>query len=289
MLADRLRWLKRQVAAGVHLRITAGPGQDSTKCKVRFILEPWKAAMPVATQALLTVLIDALGAQEPEHVCVDRGHKHSSGLSEIAVWLHKPGAANEGPAADQAMLTEAPNDQHAEDLAAPTEEEEEEKNITDAKDVAEDLAAPTEEEEEKNITDEKDEAEQREGVAADEHDGDHEEAPTQDAEGVAVHEPVLQETHVEHREEAPTPNAENEDEQDELQTLTAAASALADRILELDEAIDTCQERFPGGQLQVRQLQRQRDEAMEQYTGMMAEVMALEQSAEDGSEESEGT
>ena len=90
MIDDRIQWVKRQVLVGVSVRVYIGPAYDIRKCKVKILIEPWKAALPWASQHLLLGILGTLEAAGQTYVCVDRGHKHSGGGSEISLWLHQP-------------------------------------------------------------------------------------------------------------------------------------------------------------------------------------------------------
>ena len=91
MMEDRISWVRRQVQAGIHVRVNTGPANDIHKFKVEILIEPWKAALPWASQQLLLGMLAMIETVGKTYVCVDRGHRHSNGGSEIALWLHQPG------------------------------------------------------------------------------------------------------------------------------------------------------------------------------------------------------
>ena len=83
--AARLAWLHAQVCEGVSVsvHITCAAGQD----KVRFILGKSTSSSQPSWLVLSAINMVSLGCNGA--VVVDRGHKLSSGLSEICFWIKR--------------------------------------------------------------------------------------------------------------------------------------------------------------------------------------------------------
>lgn len=85
---DRVDWVARQVNMGRRVHIHVGRALKDYHCKVKILLEPAEAGAvdPVVAAALLSMLA-SVRQLVLTHCAVDRGHRHSSGVSEIAIWL----------------------------------------------------------------------------------------------------------------------------------------------------------------------------------------------------------
>jgi len=90
VVANRLAWLRKSVSEGCHTRIHIGPAQAPEKCKFRVTLDPNGPPLSAASQKTLLLTLDAVATTCDDFTIVDRGHRHSSGLSEAAFWLSVP-------------------------------------------------------------------------------------------------------------------------------------------------------------------------------------------------------
>ena len=94
VVASRIAWLRERITDGVHVRLCIGPAQDPSKCKIRAVVEPHKPPLSTITQSTLLLTLDALALACNAVVVVDRGHRHSSGISEAAFWLASRSSAS---------------------------------------------------------------------------------------------------------------------------------------------------------------------------------------------------
>ena len=92
VILGRLQWLKDQIEAGRAVSVYFSANADG-KDKVRFVLEPAQLKRPVSV--LLLAAVDLLASTATSAVVVDRGHRHSSGRSEVSFWLHRACATAE--------------------------------------------------------------------------------------------------------------------------------------------------------------------------------------------------
>ena len=73
--------------------MSIGSALDQTKAKYKIVLDDEGGLMP-ATKYALCLALDQLRLLVEHHPAVDRGHRHSSGSSEVAIWVrfrHDPG------------------------------------------------------------------------------------------------------------------------------------------------------------------------------------------------------
>ena len=92
----RIEWLSRQIEGGRRAHLCISQAADATKLKYRFVLCP--AGEGPASRVLRTQLLEQLVHLRgllASHVVMDRGHRFSSGIAEIAFWLQpiRPGGA----------------------------------------------------------------------------------------------------------------------------------------------------------------------------------------------------
>ena len=294
VITSRLMWLRQQVLAGLHVRLSMGPALDPSKCKIKMVVEQQRAMAPAASAMLLEV-IDALMERSLTHVCVDRGHRHSSGSAVVAIWMQPPNShstaeepgstgvetAPTGTAADAATGTAA--------ALAPGEPRNDEHEEHGAEAVAE-LAAEIKKPEE------------TEGTGIEQHDGNEQEQEKQDADGDAEPlaaepmEPEATEEQLADGEDGRSGTDEHEGgdsgssnsssdsnehwtaaQEAQLQEATTAADTIADQIIMLQETIEQLQGTFPPARLQIAQLQRELMELHDRHTCMMQEVVDLEE------------
>ena len=104
----RLDWVLRQFDVGRKGHISFGEARDAKKLKVKIVLEPACEEPPSQIVRLgLNTSILAIRGLAQKHVSVDRGHKHSSGKTEINVWIsfaHDKTAASFVPSLEVAAL-----------------------------------------------------------------------------------------------------------------------------------------------------------------------------------------
>ena len=87
-LVARLDWVLHQLRMGRRGHISIGSARDGNKYKIKISLEPADAG--VIDPAVLFAVTKILGTVRDmvQHgVATDRGHKHSSGHSEICIWV----------------------------------------------------------------------------------------------------------------------------------------------------------------------------------------------------------
>ena len=89
-VVGRLDWVLRQAQMGRLVRISFGRALDPSKAKVRIMLPAASSVViPPATLMVATALLRSLRdlAVSPNCSCMDRGHRHHDGTSEISIWL----------------------------------------------------------------------------------------------------------------------------------------------------------------------------------------------------------
>ena len=90
------------MAMGRRVHVTIGRARDSNKIKVKVILDdPRSGAMDDLAAFAVRSIIHTVREWVTSNVAVDRGHKHSSGKSEVGIWIAGLGeaASSTGPAA----------------------------------------------------------------------------------------------------------------------------------------------------------------------------------------------
>ena len=86
-ITARIDYVRRCIFDGKHVFMTCGNGRDGNTAKFKIhIMEAPNACSPVCGACLLHVL-DFIVECLPSHVVTDRGHKFSSGISEICIWV----------------------------------------------------------------------------------------------------------------------------------------------------------------------------------------------------------
>ena len=82
----RLDWVLRQLRSGRVGHVVVGAAQDPEKLKVKVMLHPdGVGAMSAATRFGMESVLTNIRAMASQHIAMDRGHKHTSGLSEVAI------------------------------------------------------------------------------------------------------------------------------------------------------------------------------------------------------------
>ena len=88
----RLDWIAQQVDMGRKCHVLISNSQDDLKLKVRIVLHNSSdGPMNDAVKRGVTIVLASF--REMAIIfsfAVDRGHKHSNGCSEVAIWLHAP-------------------------------------------------------------------------------------------------------------------------------------------------------------------------------------------------------
>ena len=87
VVAARLAWLRDRITAGTSVRICVGTAHDCTKAKVKFSLNGRGPPTSMITRQVLLGVVDSVSSTALLHVSVDRGHRFSSGDSEVAIWI----------------------------------------------------------------------------------------------------------------------------------------------------------------------------------------------------------
>ena len=87
-VVSRLDWIVRQLQMGRSGHVVVGPAQDPLKLKVKIVLQPPSlGALSIPARIGVEAVLAHVRQMATQHVAVDRGHKHSSGLSEVAIWI----------------------------------------------------------------------------------------------------------------------------------------------------------------------------------------------------------
>ena len=85
---SRIDWVVRQMASGRKVHVAVGAAKDTSKCKVKIILQNANAgAMEQGAAAVVQSVLTHVRGLAQQYSSMDRGHKHSSGISEICIWL----------------------------------------------------------------------------------------------------------------------------------------------------------------------------------------------------------
>lgn len=87
VIAGRLDWLRLQIQNGAHTHLTISPAADPLKCKFKITVDNSKQMVCPTTRDFLIAALDTLSVASRDQVVMDRGHKHSNGISEIALWI----------------------------------------------------------------------------------------------------------------------------------------------------------------------------------------------------------
>ena len=93
-LLARIDWVHQQVELGRKCHITIGGAGDEGKMKVRIVLHAATEgqidqAAKFGVHSALSLVRNFVAA----YSAMDRGHKHSNGMSEIAIWITVPATA----------------------------------------------------------------------------------------------------------------------------------------------------------------------------------------------------
>eukprot|EP00928_Gymnodinium_smaydae_P100736 TRINITY_DN9950_c1_g2_i1.p1 TRINITY_DN9950_c1_g2~~TRINITY_DN9950_c1_g2_i1.p1 ORF type:complete len:342 (+),score=16.84 TRINITY_DN9950_c1_g2_i1:60-1085(+) len=88
-IASRLDWIARQIWDGRDAHIAIGSARDDGKLKVKVLLFASSNLHPLVRDSLLTTVQYLKAMFENGLVVMDRGHKHSNGISEINIWAHR--------------------------------------------------------------------------------------------------------------------------------------------------------------------------------------------------------
>ncbi len=88
-MLGRLQWLRQQIAAGKHISVHFTYNAQESKDKVRFVIDG-NAGDRLQDSLFLVAALDLVTAAVSKSVTVDRGHRFSSGRSEVCFWLQHP-------------------------------------------------------------------------------------------------------------------------------------------------------------------------------------------------------
>ena len=87
-IISRLDWIGRQIEMGRMAHVVISQALDPKKLKIKFILHPpASGAISPSTCYGVTAVIGWIRGLVQNFVAMDRGHKHSSGISVVAIWL----------------------------------------------------------------------------------------------------------------------------------------------------------------------------------------------------------
>jgi len=85
---SRIDWVCRQIAMGRRAHLVIGQALDSTKIKIKVVLDsPVEGPMNVHAATGVQAALQLVRHWVISHTAVDRGHRYSSGRSEVNVWI----------------------------------------------------------------------------------------------------------------------------------------------------------------------------------------------------------
>ena len=96
VVANRVAWIRQSIVNGVHVRLHVGAAQDPDKCKVRATIDPHKGRLCITTRNMLLATLDSLALSSDQLTVMDRGHRHSTGISEVCFWSQLNNATHTG-------------------------------------------------------------------------------------------------------------------------------------------------------------------------------------------------
>ena len=95
VVAARIQWVREQLQQGANATIHVGAALDQSRAKIRIVIQYGGAPTSLTARSLLLSTLDSVSMSTARFVSVDRGHKHSTGVSEVGIWLseipHAPG------------------------------------------------------------------------------------------------------------------------------------------------------------------------------------------------------
>ena len=84
----RVDWALRQVEMGRKLHVVIGQAADTTKTKIKLVLDkPQSGTLAEISASAVTTTLRMIREWVLSSVATDRGHKHSSGQSIVHIWL----------------------------------------------------------------------------------------------------------------------------------------------------------------------------------------------------------
>ena len=84
----RLAWIHDELTSGRSAHISIGPARDDGKIKYKITFFSSFNLHPAVRDSLLAVVMNIQQLILQNYIVVDRGHKHSNGVSEIGSWAH---------------------------------------------------------------------------------------------------------------------------------------------------------------------------------------------------------
>ena len=109
VVGQRLAFLKQCIADGIAVHFSCSSRASQGRAKMKFLIDRSKAPTSAVTRSLLLSLVDAASADVLQKVSVDRGHKHSTGISEVAIWVSDVGDTPMASVHDAAMSVSVPD------------------------------------------------------------------------------------------------------------------------------------------------------------------------------------
>eukprot|EP00928_Gymnodinium_smaydae_P065326 TRINITY_DN4848_c0_g1_i1.p1 TRINITY_DN4848_c0_g1~~TRINITY_DN4848_c0_g1_i1.p1 ORF type:complete len:352 (+),score=30.34 TRINITY_DN4848_c0_g1_i1:65-1120(+) len=86
-IACRLDWVANEILNGRDAHIAFGSARDAGKLKVKIVLFPTYDLPPIVRDSLIMTINFVRAFLDNGFIVVDRGHKHSNGVSDIAIWI----------------------------------------------------------------------------------------------------------------------------------------------------------------------------------------------------------
>ena len=87
VVAGRLAWARERIVSGVPAFITVGGAACRDRGKVKLVIDHDGAVTSPMTRTLLVDALDSIARRATHTTTVDRGHRHTSGTSEICIWF----------------------------------------------------------------------------------------------------------------------------------------------------------------------------------------------------------
>ena len=87
-ICARLQWLSMQITTGHAVQISLS--LQGSRLRLRCVVDPSVNVTPTHHRAVLVGVLSAVSAHSSIMLSVDRGHKFTSGRSEVCVWMDAP-------------------------------------------------------------------------------------------------------------------------------------------------------------------------------------------------------
>ena len=92
-IAQRLAFVRRCIVDGEQVWHSVSPSAANARAKLKVRICPGKAKTSMIARKMLLAVLDGVALVVQDSVSVHRGHRHSSGMSEFALWVSSAGGA----------------------------------------------------------------------------------------------------------------------------------------------------------------------------------------------------